>query len=36
VSRALPLARAADALEELANRRVLGKLVLVVGGGKTA
>jgi NADPH:quinone reductase len=36
VSRTLPLARAADALEELANRRVLGKLVLVVGGGKTA
>ena len=29
VSRTFPLASAADALEELANRRVLGKVVLV-------
>jgi NADPH2:quinone reductase len=29
VSRSFPLARAADALEELANRRVLGKVVLL-------
>jgi NADPH:quinone reductase len=29
VSRTFPLGRAADALEELANRRVLGKVVLV-------
>jgi NADPH2:quinone reductase len=31
VSRSFPLARAADALEDLAHRRVLGKVVLVVG-----
>jgi hypothetical protein len=31
VSRTFPLARAADALKEIAERRVKGKVVLVTG-----